>query len=218
MTHATTSTTAATPWTLAPKPFAARIGTISLLLAGAWYVGVRPLSESLARDEAELLSMQETLSSQNDSLLSAAQIVDLNDRVISSSRQLVAWTQKASESSGLYDRVRRLAEAHKVKIGRIEPKSGGIVPPLAGDKPPEGVGAPDIQTSGYTVQVTGEFEDVSHFLDSLESGLGASKVISFRLVPVAGSNKRQVEASIDTVHYRIVSRLDERITSAPETK
>ena len=202
------------PWTLNPRAFGIRMLMLGATMGAVWYLGLKPWSESIGHDRSELESMQSALNSQADTILSADQIAELNSRVLTASRQLTVWSQKASESSGLYDRIRRIAEAQQVKIGRIEPKSSGIVPPLPGEKPPENAVIPDIQTTGYAVQVTGSFDNIARFLDALEAGLGSSKVASIRLVPIVTGNRQSVEATIETIHYRIATKLDERITSA----
>jgi len=208
------TTAKALPWTLNPRMFAIRMLMLGAAMGATWYLGLKPWSESIGRDRSELESMKSALTSQSDNILSADQITELNSRVLTASRQLTVWSQKASESSGLYDRIRRIAEAQQVKIGRIEPKSGGIVPPLPGEKPPENAVIPDIQTTGYAVQVTGSFDNIARFLDALEAGLGSSKVASIRLVPIVTGNRQSVEATIETIHYRIATKLDERLTSA----
>ncbi|MFZ4574426.1 MAG: hypothetical protein ACOYN0_08520 [Phycisphaerales bacterium] len=202
------------PWTVQPRSFAVRLLLLSGLMAGCWYFLVRPWSESIQRDREELESMRAALEAETVTTLSPEQVAELNSKVLTAARQLTAWTHKASESSGLYDRIRRLAEAQKVKIGRIEPKSGGIVPPTPGGKAPERAVVPDIQTISYSVQVTGEYQQIAKFVDALEAGLGSSKVVSLRIVPLQSGSRQLVEATIETLHYRIASRLDERMTSA----
>jgi hypothetical protein len=96
----------------------------------------------------------------------------------------------------VYEQFRSLAAGAGVRIDRIEPG----VPRPAGRAAP---GEPIDETFTCSVELSGEFGRVVKFVDEVERGLGAAKVTSLRLAPLASADGGAVAATIETTHLRL---------------
>ncbi len=177
------------------RRFAIRAVITGVLAVAVWYMGIRPIERSLATERADL---DRQIAELNADAASEASLTDakarvtlLRGRVLS----LAGWTERAGARSNAYDAFRQIAAAASVRIIRIEPKGQFVLSPQRGSKDPVG------EVFGHGVHVTGGFQEIAHFLDRLETDLGSSRVLSFRLAPTRGP--ASVEASIDTSHVAL---------------
>jgi hypothetical protein len=180
---------------------------IAGVVCALWYVIVRPLEQRLVANKASLEGISTQLATFQDSIKDEPAMAPVIADYSTRTTILKDWTDRSGNAGRLYEEFRSIAADHNVRIERIEPNTGRSAGRWTkpGDK-----NQMVSEVFGYSLEVTGRYEDVARFLDACENQLGASKVVGFRMTPefnaaasagaTAGKN---ISATIETAHLKI---------------
>jgi hypothetical protein len=187
--------------------------TRSMAIAGiacvAWYIGVRPIEQRLAAARAEVVATGAQLGEFEHGVNTGPNLDQALASLAGQARVINSWAAKSGDASKLYDLFRQLAADNSVRIERVEPsasrnmRSAPSAAAVAAKDP-----AALAEVFGYNIEVTGGYENVTRFIDSCERLLGATRVASFQLAPVVGTNpgageEPMLSAIVETAHLKI---------------
>jgi len=187
-------------------------GLVVTLAAGAiWHLVGRPLEQgvidrtrALQESKAGLQRFEEVAATEPD-------YESMLDTLRKQGTAINAFSAQCPEGSRLYDRFQTLASENHVRILRIEPR-GKSMDSKVGRDPRASLE----ESVGYTIDVAGTYASVGRFIDAIESGLGASKVTSFRITPsfrnahqASAEDTQAVDATIETNHLRLAIPVDQ---------
>lgn len=105
-------------------------------------------------------------------------------------------SERAADASALYDSIMRLAQTHRVRVDRLEPRDSRDR--RSGDRP--------VVSTTFAVAATGEYERVVRFLEAIERETGYVTTVSVRVAPApdaAGADR--VVATFETEHRSFVA-------------
>lgn len=185
----------------------------------AWSILVRPVENKAAAQQALLsISQREIEQFEHDADAGA----DLAPEIARMRRQLddvYDWAALSGDPGRLYDALRRLAASSGVRIERIEPSTVRHGARQGARQP----GDVQVETAGYTVEITGRYDAIADFVRACESDLGASRLSSFRIAATAPTPDGQapvLSAVIETVHVSLSppSRKDSPSTEQRRTR
>jgi hypothetical protein len=188
--------------------------------ACVWFFAVRPIERAHAvrldeRDalEARMARHQQSAPAGPSAREQAAQL----DRLLN---DVQAWSEPSHDQRGLYDGLTRLAAENGVRLERIDPTSGQNIAPVASAaattaqprsrRSRAAAATPQASWSGRTVghrlSITGTYQQISDFIASCETDLGATKVVAFRVTSEAAREGQPgvVEATLETVHLALI--------------
>lgn len=173
----------------------AGLGAVAI---AAWFLAVRPVSNTLASLRSKVALQQVALAGaptlRDDH---ARQLADLQAR-IDNARSIIAETPSPDS---LYDAVQEAGKLADVRVEKLEPSSSARKPidlaKQAGYK---------AEPTQLDIEVTGEFEAVVSFLTRVERDFGLSKVNSVRVQPLPGQPEHgtKVVAQVATAHFAAV--------------
>lgn len=200
-----------------------RLGhAMAFALAGAsvWFFAVRPLERAYAERVDERESLESKISRSNATATNGPSAQELAKQLNKHLTDIRSWSELSNDQRGLYDALTRLAATTHVRLERIEPTNGQNITPIAnnaaGTPQPrsrrgrQAAATPQAGWSGRTVghrlSVVGTYENISDFIASCESDLGATKVVSFRIgsEAVREDTPGVVEATLETTHLALI--------------
>ena len=164
----------------------------------AWQVLARSQQTGLAQARAEVTARAERLETFNAAPRAVVDLPTATESLRRASTDLRARLSQTADTAKLYEAIGNLAQRQQLRIERIDPlRSAG-----------ESAGAAakvGFEKSGYALEVVGSYDGVARFLDQIQSSLGASRVESVRIEPIAvtGSQGTLVRATLETLHLRL---------------
>jgi Tfp pilus assembly protein PilO len=124
-----------------------------------------------------------------------------HDAVLLQARKLNDISNEAAEPSRLYERYYQAATQSGVRLDRIDPAP----------RSRQSATANGIESSGYTLGVSGSYSNVSRFLEIIQYEFGLATVLALRMVPdpAAGTDNAldRVIVTIETAHFRMIEPL-----------
>jgi len=124
-----------------------------------------------------------------------------HDAVLLQARKLNDISSESAEPSRLYERYHQAATQSGVRLERIDPAP----------RSRHAATANGIESSGYTLGVTGSYFNVTRFLEIIQYEFGLATVLSLRMVPdpAVGSDNAldRVIVTIETAHFRMMEPL-----------
>lgn len=186
-----------------PSDLGARLKTIAgvTVLAGTvWAVPVRWLHVSLAGASSRRASAEAEVQHAEASLV-AIPTVEPAAAAATARRDAILneLSVRIPRGTRLYEVLGETARAHRLRIARIQPSHLGH---------PDARGAHDkgvnVGAAGYTIEATGDFQDVTAFVSEVES-MAFSFVTGVRCSPVSSGDptSQRVSAEIETVQVQI---------------
>jgi hypothetical protein len=178
---------------------------IAGFVCASWFAAVRPMEHKLAAKRAELQSINSQLADFESGIASEPPLAKAIQGLTDRGRLINTWTACSGDASKLYEAFRTLASKCSVRIERVEPSSAGRGS-HASSKDPN-----TTELFGYTIEITGTYQNVARFIDACEQQLGVTKVASFHMSPVnnaapgAGGSPADpaITAIIETAHLKL---------------
>jgi pyruvate/2-oxoglutarate dehydrogenase complex dihydrolipoamide acyltransferase (E2) component len=170
-----------------------KLGVVVGLAVGAWMLTDKPRLEWLGRERVAFASAQAQLSEAMhlaDASQTAQQVRSAAQAQISA---METWASRTH--TDVHVVFRTLARTRGVTIERMEP---GAIRSARTTRDGR-----DAQVQAVSLDIVGEPDAVVGMIDDLETGLGASKVQSFRLSPLLNDKAGRVRATIDTLHVTL---------------
>lgn len=181
------------------------------LLAGVvvgalWFFLVQPLERAQAARETRLEDMRREIEQFNEDAAKRedplGKLAAYEDLIASST----AWAAASGDQTRLYDAIRKLADAHGVRLDRVDP-SGARMDRNARRSPAGSDASFRAEVQSYRLAVTGTYAQVSRFIGALGTDLGATRVLSFKLSPSTSTVRDQpgmVDAEVQTAHLKLI--------------
>lgn len=191
---------------------------IAAAAVGAWQVGLRPHAARVAQAQATLDAERAEVAgyeSQRDVQVSNPYglITDIETRA----QRLDELSRRSGRTANLYDMLGGLAARAGVDVERIDPK--GSQNPIKDKQTKTGQ---SVAGTVYAIEINGPYDRVASFLGLLQHDAGLTKVVSFRMNPASPATAADaaesstsaatgtassaiVNATIETVHYRLVA-------------
>lgn len=186
-----------------------RLGLEMVIVCGIVVVGYELLVMP-ARTRAELSRAQMThienekhqLGELDERRETAAQ--DRYASLVRHAEQINALSRESSEPSHLYERFQQAAATSGVRLDRIDPST----------QPTRMNAGNAIDSSGYTLGLSGSYPQVIDFIDTLQREFALTTILSVRMVPdpsrASGDALDRVAATIETVHVRMTRPIETR--------
>lgn len=184
------------------RKHAIRAACVAVGAVAAWFLLVRPLEQKVSFQQRALATSQREIEQFESASLAEGElepaIRDMSDRL----GTMYHWAQVSGDSGKLYEAIRKLAAASKVRIERIEPSASRQV-----TKGQPAAHEPTVETTGYTVEVTGTYEAIATFAEACATQVGASRVNGLRIAANAPTKEGEapiLSGSIETSHLRLI--------------
>jgi hypothetical protein len=178
---------------------------VGVVAGGLWFFLVQPMERAQAARQSRLEGMRRELDQFNEDAAKredpAGKLASYDELIASST----AWAAASGDQTRLYDAIRKLADAHDVRLDRVDP-SGPRLDRSARRGQPDSDASFRADVQSYRLQVRGSYAHVARFIGSLGSDLGATRVLSFKLSPAGGGERDQpgmVDAEIQTAHLKL---------------
>ncbi len=175
-----------------------RIAILSIVCAGAWFIIVTPKQQAVTLRREQIANVETQISR---GFTRQAGYVD--PRVKGQELRKVAvslrdFTKTSADPATLYDTYRAFAEEYGVRIDRVEPR---IIDGRRNESMTKRI--------VYTIDISGTYEAVTRMLNAVETRVGATRIMSFRMTPSPKPNAEEsvghdwVSASIETLHLEL---------------
>jgi len=184
------------------KPIVLGILLVTAIAGAGWIIGVRPMADRLAEAES-LIDMQQQEISKGQTVVGGAGIdpVLLITQLTEHADTYLELWDSASDSSSIYDTLGAFASQSGVTIDRIEPTRGGDSRKPIGDKDSKA----SISSLGYSIELEGEFDQLTEFIAMIQTRIGMSRVDSINLMSTERSLpiSPKLRANIQTTHINV---------------
>lgn len=164
----------------------------------AWQVLTRSQQTGLAQARAQVASRQEQLAAFEAAPRPVTDLAAATESLRRTSLSLRNRLAQTADSAKLYEAIGNLAIRQQLRIERIDPLRSTGESAVSAAKA-------GFEKSGYALDVVGSYDGVARFLDQIQTSLGASRVESLRIEPVAitGNQGALVRATLETLHLRL---------------
>lgn len=196
--------------TIAKRNLLGEAAIAILVAASAQYFVAQPIMNALTQTDDQVRAASAAIT-QNSVALDASAI----ERLLADLRSTSAWVDEQNTSAAnpayMLDSLNRLASQTGVRVEHIRPLETQRLsspPPVAG--PPDAPSDPGtLNTAPWTdtraacdITVTGPFDSVIRFLDSLRTGFGFTNIAGVRLAPTPLPGAETVIAEIQLQQYQ----------------
>jgi hypothetical protein len=185
--------------------------TGAAVCAVAWQVIAGPVRERLvsasaagAQQAVQMRAFSESINSmpvRPESIIESAQ---------TRAARLEELSRETGDASALYEALASVAKEAGVHIDRIEPRQSS--------QSARGPGRQSVESTSFSVEVTGDFDAMVRFVDRTEAEIGLTRVTGLRIRPTIADaedgNKAMLATTVETTHFRLPMTLEERVKAA----
>jgi len=175
-----------------------RIAILSIVCAGAWFIIVTPKQQAVAIRRDQIARVETQLSRGITRQAGYGDPCVKGQELRKVAVSLRDFTKTSADPATLYDTYRAFAEEYGVRIDRVEPR---IIDGRRNESMTKRI--------VYTIDISGTYEAVTRMLNAVETRVGATRIMSFRMTPSPKPNADEsvghdwVSASIETLHLEL---------------